>query len=676
MALDGAEDAGVGEPETLRPPPGHDEEALRARARHDAVEEPQRLRDEARAEVLLEGERALHERMRETQGVLALGDAQLAEVLARRPEVPHVVVGEEREARVRASGPVGVHRVARELAEVRDVVAERVDVVGVARDARDHARVAGLHRARGAAKGHHPAGSAEVDGVQPARRHSEVLHEADRVVGRQGEARYAHPVDIGLGEPGACEERRERPAEKPVGAADGVALVGNGHRRGDHDVAIGLPLCVAHDAIVAPEGKTAIRELLRAAPWRFSVRVYMNPLIEVHGETATGSWVTREVATLEASDRAVFLFAGLDDEHVRRNERWYKSRAAMTNRFMTPFEEPWTVRRNQPHTPQRAAPEGGRRLPLAVRGRRGRTNDATLPNRAQPKTRARGRGRGVNDTKAHGTLAVVTGAARGIGKGCAEALGAGGASSSSWSTCWSASSNPPKTDSRGQASRRGGFVADVADHRRALEVVAEVLERHAAIDVLVNNAGTPMPKGLLEIEEHEWDRTIDVHMKGCFNWCRAVAPSMLAGGAGRIINISSVSAHSGGVTRAVSKFAYAGAKAGILGMTRALAKELGPAVSVNAICPGAGRDRAHRLDARGAVGRVHRAASASAGSAPRRTSARWPRSSPPSSRTTSPGRRSPSTGSSGRSERSAGAFLAAIASGCRLRKRYPGAAAD
>ena len=62
---------------------------------------------------------------------------------------------------------------------------------------------------------------------------------------------------------------------------------------------------------------------------------------------------------------------------------------------------------------------------------------------------------------------------------------------------------------------------------------------------------------------------------------------MLKSGAGRIVNISSISAYSGGVTRAVSKFAYAAAKAGILGMTRSLAKELGPSITVNAVCPGA-----------------------------------------------------------------------------------------
>lgn len=171
-------------------------------------------------------------------------------------------------------------------------------------------------------------------------------------------------------------------------------------------------------------------------------------------------------------------------------------------------------------------------------------------------------------------VALVTGAARGIGKGCAEALGRRGFELVLVDVLKGELAATVEGFNRGGVVAEG-FVADVADHRRAREVVDEVRERRAAIDVLVNNAGTPMPKGLLEIEEHEWDRTIDVHMKGCFNWCRAVAPSMLAKGAGRIVNISSVSAVSGGVTSAVSKFAYAGAKAGILGMTRALAKSGG-----------------------------------------------------------------------------------------------------
>jgi 3-oxoacyl-[acyl-carrier protein] reductase len=95
-----------------------------------------------------------------------------------------------------------------------------------------------------------------------------------------------------------------------------------------------------------------------------------------------------------------------------------------------------------------------------------------------------------------------------------------------------------------------------------------------------------MPVGILEITETEWDKTIDINLKSCFNWIQAVAPVMLESGHGRIVSMSSLNAHSGGVTAAVSRFAYAAAKAGIVGMTRALAKELGPQILINAICPG------------------------------------------------------------------------------------------
>ena len=184
------------------------------------------------------------------------------------------------------------------------------------------------------------------------------------------------------------------------------------------------------------------------------------------------------------------------------------------------------------------------------------------------------------------SVAIVTGGARGIGLGCAKSLVSKG---------FNIVLVDVLDNELNQATRAlcatgmhaESFVADVSDFQKAQDVVESILERYESIDVLVNNAGTPMPKGLLDISEGEWDRTIDVHLKGCFNWSRAVVPSMLKSGAGRIVNISSISAYSGGVTRAVSKFAYAAAKAGILGMTRSLAKELGPSVTVNAVCPGA-----------------------------------------------------------------------------------------
>ena len=130
------------------------------------------------------------------------------------------------------------------------------------------------------------------------------------------------------------------------------------------------------------------------------------------------------------------------------------------------------------------------------------------------------------------------------------------------------------------------YEADVAEFQRAQDIVQEVAQAWGRIDFLLNNAGKPMPKGLLELTEAEWDRTLDVNLKSCFNWCRAVVPVMQAQGGGRIVSMSSLNAHTGGVTSAVSKCAYAAAKAGILGLTRALAKELGPAIAINAICPG------------------------------------------------------------------------------------------
>lgn len=128
--------------------------------------------------------------------------------------------------------------------------------------------------------------------------------------------------------------------------------------------------------------------------------------------------------------------------------------------------------------------------------------------------------------------------------------------------------------------------ADVADHARAKEIAAAVKARFGRCDVLVNNAGRGNPTGILEITEEAFDRTIAVNLKSCFNYIQAFVPTMLEGGGGRIVSMSSLNAHTGGVTSAVSKFSYAAAKAGILGMTRALAKELGPTIAINAVCPG------------------------------------------------------------------------------------------
>lgn len=181
--------------------------------------------------------------------------------------------------------------------------------------------------------------------------------------------------------------------------------------------------------------------------------------------------------------------------------------------------------------------------------------------------------------------AIVTGGARGIGRGCALALAAKGFDIALVDLLM-----PEMQRTAGEIRALGrralAFEADVASHARAREVVQSVQKDWGRIDFLLNNAGKSMPKPMVEITEEEFDRTIAINLKSCFNYIHAVAPLMLSRGGGRIASMSSLNAYTGGVTSAVSKFAYAAAKAGILGMTRALAKELGPTIAINAICPG------------------------------------------------------------------------------------------
>ncbi|HLR12481.1 MAG TPA: 3-oxoacyl-ACP reductase family protein [Burkholderiaceae bacterium] len=182
-------------------------------------------------------------------------------------------------------------------------------------------------------------------------------------------------------------------------------------------------------------------------------------------------------------------------------------------------------------------------------------------------------------------VAVVTGAANGIGLACARRLAARGFSI--------AMADLPGDALKQQAVRlreQGAQVLELAGDVGSFPVVQthfdQVVQRFGRVDVLVNNAGISSPKTILDISEEEWDRTLNINLKGVFNWCKAVAAPMVTQQAGRIINMSSVSAHTGGSPSAVSKVAYCASKAGILGLTRALARELAPHVTVNALCPG------------------------------------------------------------------------------------------
>lgn len=124
---------------------------------------------------------------------------------------------------------------------------------------------------------------------------------------------------------------------------------------------------------------------------------------------------------------------------------------------------------------------------------------------------------------------------------------------------------------------------DICDERSVETAVQSILRKFGHIDVLVNNAGISLIKPFLDTSYEDWQRMIDVNLTGIFSVTKAVVPSMVSRKSGAIINISSV----WGVYGASCEVAYSAAKAGVIGFTKALAKELGlSGITVNAIAPG------------------------------------------------------------------------------------------
>ncbi len=127
------------------------------------------------------------------------------------------------------------------------------------------------------------------------------------------------------------------------------------------------------------------------------------------------------------------------------------------------------------------------------------------------------------------------------------------------------------------------FEADVRDFKRAEEVVKEIVEKFGKIDILVNNAGINRDRVIWKMSEEEWDMVIDTDLKGAFNYIRAVVPYMRKQNYGRIINISSIN----GLRGKFGQANYSAAKAGLVGLTKTCAKELGKfGITCNAIAPG------------------------------------------------------------------------------------------
>jgi 3-oxoacyl-[acyl-carrier protein] reductase len=181
-------------------------------------------------------------------------------------------------------------------------------------------------------------------------------------------------------------------------------------------------------------------------------------------------------------------------------------------------------------------------------------------------------------------VAIVTGASRGIGRAVALELAQHGAR-----VVVNHRASPDQAaETVDLVGAAGGtavaIAADVSRFEQAQSLIQAAIEQFGGIDILVNNAGTTRDMLLMQMKESDWDTVIDTNLKSVFNCCKAaIRPMLRARKGGRIINISSVS----GLAGQVGQANYSASKAGVIGFTYALAKEVGSRqITVNAIAPG------------------------------------------------------------------------------------------
>ena len=182
-----------------------------------------------------------------------------------------------------------------------------------------------------------------------------------------------------------------------------------------------------------------------------------------------------------------------------------------------------------------------------------------------------------------GKVAIVTGASRGIGRAIAVEL-AGRGADITVNYCGSREKAEETAELIRAKGRRALLVrADVSDSSQVEEMFRQTAEEFGRIDILVNNAGITRDNLLLRMSEEDFDAVINTNLKGAFLCMKQAAKRMLKQKSGRIINISSIS----GVAGNAGQANYCAAKAGIIGLTKSAAKELGSkGITVNAIAPG------------------------------------------------------------------------------------------
>jgi len=182
-----------------------------------------------------------------------------------------------------------------------------------------------------------------------------------------------------------------------------------------------------------------------------------------------------------------------------------------------------------------------------------------------------------------GKVAVVTGAARGIGRAIALRLAAGGASVAVNFRTNAAAADQVVQQIVAEGGRGFSFPGDVRLPSEAQGLIDAAIRTYGRIDILVNNAGTTRDTLLMRMTEEDWDVVVDTNLKGSFNCIRAAARPMMRQRYGRIVNITSVAGLAGNVGQAN----YSAAKAGLIGLTKTVAKELGSRnITCNAIAPG------------------------------------------------------------------------------------------
>ncbi|EEG28779.1 oxidoreductase, short chain dehydrogenase/reductase family protein [[Clostridium] methylpentosum DSM 5476] len=188
-----------------------------------------------------------------------------------------------------------------------------------------------------------------------------------------------------------------------------------------------------------------------------------------------------------------------------------------------------------------------------------------------------GKGYAMNKT------VLVTGASRGIGAAIAGTFAQMG-----YQTAINYCSHPQQAEQlvsglTGQGLRAAAFGADVSDREQVARMFSEIKREFGGVDILVNNAGVAQQKLFTDITEEEWDRLFAVNVKGAFFCCQEALPHMIHHKRGKIVNISSI----WGLTGASCEVHYSASKAALIGLTKALAKELGPSgIQVNCVAPG------------------------------------------------------------------------------------------